>query len=100
MESNAIETLLLRHYGNVAPTPIGLEEKISASIRHEAKEAQKIQVVATRLQQKRVSRRSVARLAVKGAGNAGIGLLCLGLEGLQMLETTLVSQDNTQPVLP
>jgi hypothetical protein len=100
MESNSIETLLLRHYGNTAPTPIGLEEKVSASIRHEAKEARKLQVAAIRLQQQRVSRRHVARLAVKGAGNAGMGLLCFGLEGLQMLETALTSQDTSQPVLP
>jgi len=100
MERNSIETLLLRHYGNTAPTPRGLEEKISASIRHEAKEARKLQVAATRLQQKRVSRRHAARLVVKGAGNAGMGLLCFGLEGLQMLETALVSQDNSQAVLP
>ena len=100
MESNTIETLLLRHYGNSAPSPVGLEEKISASIRHEAREARKLQVVANRLQQKRVSRRQAARLAVKGAGDAGMGLLCFGLEGLQMLETALVSQDNSQPALP
>jgi len=100
MERNSIETLLLRHYGNTAPTPRGLEEKIFASIRHEAKEARKLQVAATRLQQKRVSRRHAARLVVKGAGNAGMGLLCFGLEGLQMLETALVSQDNSQAVLP
>lgn len=100
MESNSIETLLLRHYGNSAPAPSGLEKNISASIRHEAQEARKLQVATTRLQQKRVSRRHAARLAVKGASNAGIGLLCFGLEGLQMLETALVSQDNAQPVLP
>lgn len=100
MESNSIETLVLRHYGNTVPTPIGLEEKISASIRHEAKEVRKLEVAVTRLQQKRVSRRQAARLVVKGAGNAGMGLLCFGLEGLQMLETVLVSQDNSQSVLP
>jgi len=100
MESNSIETLLLRHYGNTAPAPVGLEQRLSASIRHEAKEARKTHVAATRLQQKRVSRRSAARLVVKGASEAGIGLLCLGLEGMQMLETALVNQDTAQPVLP
>jgi hypothetical protein len=100
MESNSIETLLLCHYGNTAPAPVGLEQKLSASIRHEAKEARKAQLAAARLQQKRVSRRSAALLVVKGASEAGMGLLCLGLEGMQALETALVNQDTTQPVLP
>lgn len=100
MESDSIETLLLRHYGNTAPVPVGLEQRLSASIRHEAKEARKAHVAMTRLQQKRVSRRGAARLMVKGASEAGIGLLCLGLEGMQMLETALVNQDTTQPVFP
>ena len=100
MESNSIETLLLRHFGNTARTPVGLEETLHASIRHEAKEARKAQLAATRLQQKRVSRRQAVRLVVKGAGDTGIGLLCIGLEGLQLLETTLVSQDTAQPALP
>ena len=100
MESNSIETLLLRHYGNRAPAPVGLEQRLSTSIRHEAKEAHKAHVAATRLQQRRVSRRSAARLMVKGASEAGIGVLCLGLEGMQMLETALVNQDTAQPVLP
>lgn len=99
MESNSIETLLLRHYGNTAPAPVGLEQRLSASIRHEATEARQAHVAVTRLQQKRVSRRAAARLMVKGASEAGIGLLCLGLEGMQMLETALVNQDITQPVL-
>ena len=100
MESNSIETLLLHHYGNTAPAPVGLEQRLSASIRHEAKEAREAHVAATRLQNRRVSRRSAARLMVKGASEAGIGLLCLGLEGMQMLETALVNQDTAQPVMP
>jgi hypothetical protein len=100
MESNSIETLLLRHYGNTAPAPVGLEQRLSASIRHEAKEACKAHVAAARLQQRRVSRRSAARLMVKGASEAGIGLLYLGLEGMQRLETALVNQDTVQPVMP
>ena len=100
MESNSIETLLLRHFGNTAQAPDGLEETLQNSIRHEAKEARMAQLAATRLQQQRVSRRQAVRLAVKGAGDTGIGLLCLGLEGLQLLETALISQDNAQPALP
>jgi hypothetical protein len=100
MESNSIETLLLRHYGNTAPAPVGLEQKLSASIRHEAKEARKAHVAAARLQQKRVSRRQAIRLVARGASKTGMGLLSTGLEGLQILEVTLIGQDTTQPVLP
>lgn len=100
MESNSIETLLLRHYGNTAPVPAGLEEQLYASVRYKAQEARRTQLAETRLQQKRLSRRQAARLVVKGAGEAGMGLLSLGLEGLQVLETALANQDTTQPVLP
>jgi hypothetical protein len=94
MESNAIETLLLRHFGNAAPSPNGLEKRLYASVHQQAEEARKAQLAAARLQQKRVSRRHVVRLAMKGAGETGMGLLCLGLEGLEMFETALVNQDT------
>lgn len=100
MESNSIESLLLRHYGNTAPAPAGLEEQLYGSVRHKAKEALRAQLARTRLQQQRLSRRQAVRLMVKGAGEAGVGLVSLGMEGLQVLETALVNQETRQPVLP
>ncbi len=100
MESNPIETLLLRHYGNTAPVPAGMEERLYASVRQQAQETRRAQLAETRLQQKRLSRRQAVRLVVKGAGEAGMGMLWLGLEGLQVLETALANQETTQSVLP
>jgi hypothetical protein len=94
MESNSIETLLLRHFGNTAPSPAGLEKRLYASVHQQAEEARKAQLAAARLQQQRISRRHVVRLAIKGAGETGMGLLCLGLEGLELFETALVNQDT------
>jgi hypothetical protein len=94
MESNSIETLLLRHFGNAAPSPTGLEERLYASIHQQAKEARNAQLAVTRLQQQRVSRRHAVHLAIKGAGETGMGLLCLGLEGLELFETTLANQET------
>ena len=99
MESNFIETLLLRHYGNTAPVPAGMEERLYTSVRQQAQETRKAQLAETRLQQKRLSRRQAVRLVVKGAGEAGMDLLGLGLESLQGLETALANQETTQPAL-
>jgi hypothetical protein len=35
MQNDSLETLLLRHYGSGAQAPIGLEEKLYASVRAE-----------------------------------------------------------------
>jgi hypothetical protein len=100
MDSNSIETLLLRHYGNAASVPAGLEEKLRASVHYQAEESRKAQLAAARLQHKRVSRRQAIRLVARGASKTGLDLLSTGLEGLQVLEATLIGQDTTQPVLP
>jgi len=36
MHNDSLETLLLRHYGNTAPTPSALEARLVASVRQEA----------------------------------------------------------------
>jgi len=77
-----------------------MEERLYASVRQQAQETRKAQLAETRLQQKRLSRRQAVRLVVKGAGEAGMGMLWLGLEGLQVLETALANQETTQSVLP
>ena len=95
MENDSIEALLQRHYGNLAPTPHALEQRLFAAVRVEAQAERKQQQMATNLREKRVSRRQVFRLA--SPRRAGIGLLVVGLEGLQSLESALNSHDGTQP---
>ncbi len=96
MHNDSIETLLLRHYGNTAPTPLGLEQQLIASVRREVASVQQQERVATRMRTQPISRRRAVRLVA--IGSAGIGLLSAGLEGLRLLETALVGQDTTQQV--
>src|SRR5713226_525666 len=62
MPKDSIETLLLRHYGNTAHIPAGLEEQLLASTRHKAMELRQRQEVMAHLLEKRVSRRHAVRL--------------------------------------
>jgi hypothetical protein len=97
MHNDSIETLLLRHYGSTAPTPAGLAQQLSASVRSEAATIQRQERVAARIRTQPISRRRAMRLVA--IGSAGIGLLSAGLESLQELEMALVgSQDTTQQV--
>ena len=95
MYNDSIETLLLRHYGNYAPSPPALEPRLLASVRTETAEVRERQLATIRLREKRVSRRQIFKLV--SPRKAGIGLLVVGLEGLQSIESALVSHDSTQP---
>lgn len=95
MRNDSIETLLLRHYGSAAQAPIDLEERLCASVRLEATELDKEQQIATRLRDRRVSRRHAVRLVAVGA--AGLGSLSLAMEGVRMIEAALIGQDVTKP---
>jgi hypothetical protein len=92
MQKDSLETLLLRHYGDAAPTPAGLQERLLASVHHEAAEPRRPQHDAARLREKRLSRRRVVKLVA--IGSAGLGILSLGLEGLQMFEVSFTGQDT------
>jgi hypothetical protein len=94
MYNDSIETLLLRHYGNVAPVPGALEQQLIASVQHEAASMQRQERIATRMRTQRVSRRRAVRLVA--ISSAGIGLLSAGMESLQMLEDALAGQDPAQ----
>jgi hypothetical protein len=98
MHNDSIETLLLRHYGSLAPIPPALEQRMLASVRCEAEELQHQRLMATRIRNHRVSRRRA--LCFVAMGSAGLGLLSAGLEGLQMLEAGLMGQEVTQMVFP
>ena len=98
MYNDSIETLLLRHYGSIAPAPQALEQHLVRSIQQEAAELQRQQGIARRIRAHRMSRRRAVRLVA--IGSAGLGLLSVGMEGLQALEAALLGQDITQSALP
>lgn len=98
MYNDSIETLLLRHYGSTAPAPQALEQQMVRSIRQEAAELQRQQGIARRIRTYRMNRRRAVRLVA--IGSAGLGLLSIGMEGLQALEMALLGQDVTQSALP
>jgi hypothetical protein len=94
MHNDSIETLLLRHYGHTAPTPPALEQRLIASVRTQAAELRQQQHIATRIRNKRISRRRVIGLVA--LSSAGLGLLSVGLEILQTLEANLIGRDVSQ----
>jgi hypothetical protein len=91
MQKDSLETLLLRYYGNAAPTPTGLQERLLASLHHEAAESRQQRRVAAHLRGKRLSRRRAVKLVA--IGSVGLGILSLGLEGLQLFEASFTAQD-------
>jgi hypothetical protein len=97
MQKDSLETLLLRHYGNTAPTPPGLQERLLASVRHKAEESRQEMRAAAHLREKRLSRRRAVKLVA--IGSAGLGILSIGLESLQMFEAAFVRQDVTQQAI-
>jgi hypothetical protein len=98
MHNDSIETLLLRHYGNTALIPEGLERRLQTALRREVTEMQQQQAAIAQFSDQQFNRRRAVRLVALGA--MGLGLLSATLEGLQMLETALAGQDASQPVLP
>jgi hypothetical protein len=97
MQKDSLETLLLHHYGNAAPTPPGLQERLLASVRHKAEESRQEMRAAAHLREKRLSRRRAVKLVA--IGSAGLGILSIGLESLQMFEAAFVRQDVTQQAI-
>ena len=98
MRNDSIESLLLRHYGDGAPTPAGLETRLAASVHREAAELREQESFATRLARQRMSRRAAVRLVA--IGTAGLSVVSMGLESLQTLEAALAGQDVTQTAYP
>lgn len=94
MRSDSIESLLLRHYGDDAPAPAGLETRLLAAVRQETAREHG----AIGLGEQRISRRKAVRWVA--LSTAGLSVVSMGMEGLQMLETALAGQDVTQPAYP
>ncbi len=100
MRNDSIESLVRRHYGSTAHTPAGLEGQLHASVQKTAAELQRQHMAATRMRERRMSRRQAVRFVASNTTTAGMGLLSLGLEGLQTLENALVGQEATQKAYP
>jgi len=91
MSKDSLETLLLRHYGDSAPAPTCLQERLHASVRQQANELHQEQRMVAHLRHRRISRRHAVRLVA--ISTAGLGILSAGLE---VLEAALVSRQDTQ----
>lgn len=82
MQSDSIDTLLLRHYGSTAPAPAELEEQLTALVRREAPAIQARQEAVDSWNQRRVSRRRVLQLVT--FSGASLSVLALGIDALQL----------------
>jgi len=91
MQKDSLETLLLRHYGDTASTPAGLEQRLLASARQKAQALHQEQQAVAYVRQKQVSRRHAVRFVA--IGTAGLGVLSAGLE---LLEAAVGGQDTSQ----
>lgn len=98
MHNNSIETLLLRHYGDDAPTPPQLEPRLTATLQNEMRERERQESRVAQIRAYKVSRRRAVQLVA--LSSAGLSILSAGLEGLQMIENNLISQDVAQPAMP
>lgn len=98
MRNDSIERLMQRHYGSTAHTPANLGQRLHTSIRDTEAELQRQQLVETRILEQRMSRRQAVRLVAWST--VGLGLLNIGMEGLQAFEDALVGQEATQTAYP
>lgn len=93
MQNDSIETLLSRHYGATAPTPPDLEQRLLTALQHEVRVIRPQHVTMHRVNR----RRAVQLVAL---GSAGLGLLSIGMEGLQLLESAVANQEAIQSAFP
>ena len=96
--NQSLESLLSRHYGDAAPIPVALEQQLYSSLRQQSRETRQQQQNVARLYTSRFGRRRAVRLVA--LGSAGLGILSMGLEGLQLLESALANEEATQSVFP
>lgn len=93
MHNDCLETLLLRHYGNAAPTPPALESRLVASVGQQAALQRQERNIAQRLSTNRIKRRRAVQLVA--IVSTGLGLLSLSVESLRALEAAMLGQDMT-----
>ncbi len=94
MYNNSIETLLLRSYGDTAPTPTALEQRITVSVYQMADERQQQEHLTRNLRENRISRRRAIQLVA--LSSAGLGLLSTGIASAQVL---LNGESASRPAL-
>ncbi len=87
MHNDSLETLLARHYGSAAIAPVGLEQRLHASVQQQATRLAHEQNALTH----RVTRRRAVQLVA--LSSLGVGIVNMGLE---VLETALVGQEAAQ----
>ena len=95
MHNDSIETVLARHYGSTAIAPSGLEQRLQTAVRQQATEMSHEQEVVTRLRTGSVSRRRAVQLVA--LSSLGLGIVNLGIEGLQSLEASVMGQNVATP---
>jgi hypothetical protein len=93
MYNDSIETLLLRHYGETAPIPTALEQRITISVHQMSDARQQQERLARNLRENRISRRRAIQLVA--LGSAGLGLLSAGIASVQTVLNN--GQSATQP---
>ncbi len=98
MRNDSIESLMQRHYGSTAHTPADLEQRLHTSVQDTEVALQRQQRATARFLEQRMSRRQVLRLVT--LSTAGLGILNIGLEGLQAFEHALVGQEATGKAYP
>jgi hypothetical protein len=98
MRNDSIESLMQRHYGSTAHTPTDLEQRLHTSVQDTEVALQRQQRATARFLEQRMSRRQVLRLVT--LSTAGLGILNIGLEGLQAFEDALVGQKATGKAYP
>lgn len=94
MHNDSIDTLLARHYGTTATAPAQLEQRLCSSVRQRATALQQEQGAVSHLHTSAVSRRRAMQLVA--LGSVGLGIVNLGLEGLQALEASITGQEVLQ----
>lgn len=94
MYNDSIETLLLRSYGDTAPTPLALEQRITVSVHQMADERRQQEHLIRNLRENRISRRRAIQLVA--LSSAGLSLLSTGIASAQVL---LNGESASRPAL-
>lgn len=95
MQNDSVETLMLRHYGNAAPTPDGMQATLLAAVRHEALELDRRTQSAVAWRGRPISRRRVLQLVA--FRSAGLALVGIGLNSRRNIEAVPPGSNSGKP---